>query len=306
MPVIRDVAFCFDSGFVRPAVVAIHTLCKHWNKSLGLRLTVLSRDSIETFRPPLERLLTSHASVMSELRLCQLTSGCLDSLPFGGHYTIDNYLRLLLPERMEGRCFLYMDADIVVLRDVSDFPDPGHHVMAAAPDHGQSIEESLPHFGGVLDAATKSMRMLNSGVMIVDSDEWQRRSYTRRMLELASEYGHRLRWADQDLINAVGRPDALELPGEWNVQTPHRLVPLPADRVLHYVGGLKPWNSGFVLPHITLWLSEAREAFAAAGLSWHGWSIVRSARAARTGAQGRWHGLTQRMTRRAHVTKGTA
>ena len=89
-------------------------------------------------------------------------------------------------------------------------------------------EESLPYF--------------NSGVMVVNLEQWRAENIERQCLDLIAKPAGPYRWWDQTILNYLLRGRIGLLPQEWNWQSeevPHLDEPSPS--VLHYTTGLKPW-----------------------------------------------------------------
>lgn len=100
------------------------------------------------------------------------------------------FARLLMPEMVDWERYLYLDVDLLILRDLAelyDLPLEGHPAAAR---------------GGAGGA-------LSAGVLLVDAAAWRARGLGAQMLDYARR--HRPKEADQDSIAAVIGPEILPL-----------------------------------------------------------------------------------------------
>jgi Lipopolysaccharide biosynthesis proteins, LPS:glycosyltransferases len=165
------------------------------------------------------------------------------------------YARLLagrfLPASVER--ILYLDSDILVMRDVSELFDidmKGKAVMAA-PGHYQY--KQTPYAVGVpfySPAPSDDATYFNAGVLLIDMNQW--RIYQSKFEEVLHSFDPRLLvHLDQTvlnyvLINKIGRLDRC-----WNFWADHcRAEP---DSILHFIGPDKPWKANGTGRAVKLW-----------------------------------------------------
>lgn len=155
--------------------------------------------------------------------------------------------RFVLPELMAGEFSraVYTDVDIIAVAEMSGLwdLDLGGHPVGAVREHGL-VTKRVPEV----------QRFMNSGVMLIDVDQWVQEELgyetIDRMIENAG-------WStfDQDALNLVlaerdGSPRWRDLPIGWNAGTPaffrdaRREVDAARERgelrVVHFSGGLGP------------------------------------------------------------------
>jgi len=166
---------------------------------------------------------------------------------------------------------LYMDADVVVLKDLhtlyqSELTTPvsacidAHIVFAGSPTMWRPWQEERN------DPMTP---YLNTGVMLINGVQWRDLAITERCLELMRTYN--LPCADQDALNLVLRGNFSALPPCFNLMPYHFLrqwryldlvspvseieAAIREPSILHFHRSFlgKPWNIGCTHPGRALW-----------------------------------------------------
>ena len=162
------------------------------------------------------------------------------------------YCRILLPRLMDAPRVVYLDADTLIFRDLSELFDlklPTDKALAAATD---SETLTLGEDSGTLANAMKlpvDGAYFNSGVMLLDLGRLRKENFAERALDfLEAQRGH-YRFHDQSAINFLLHGRIAELPEHWNraswrfdEQDDNDL-----DCVLHYTRSA-PWLCGIPGP----------------------------------------------------------
>jgi lipopolysaccharide biosynthesis glycosyltransferase len=164
----------------------------------------------------------------------------------------------LLPTTTER--VIALDCDLLVRRPLDDLwsTDLRGNVLAAAldsevgrvahPDYGVASWRELGLDG--------RLPYLNAGVLVIDVAAWRTGSITERCLELLARPGLTIRFADQDVLNAVFAGRWTRVDTRWNVvgrgwPSNHLYTCVPPDEVdgaiadpaiVHYAGVPKPWS----------------------------------------------------------------
>ena len=203
------------------------------------------------------------------------------------------YLRLLIPDLLEGPRALYLDSDLVVQRDLTALWDtPLRQAVGAVQDEGV---RSLSDVGLVALGADRG-RYFNSGVMVLDLDTWRRQKVADAVFDDLRSNAERYWHKDQDALNVVLGDAWDAVDPRWNVQVPaNTYLPgaLPTDQafVLHYTTGSKPWNhvarSARTRRHYRAWYRELRLSGLASAADRIRIHATRLRVAARTLARGR-------------------
>jgi len=190
-------------------------------------------------------------------------------------YTAAIFSRLCLPDLLPDISrVIYLDADTITLRDLSDLYDQPLDglALAAMPDYplfyfellspvpvGARRKPVLFYLKEVLNIDySEPPDYFNSGVMLLDLDVWRSNHIARRCIEFVRQTDHPLQWPDQDAVNVVCNKAYLPLDPRWNAFASgctrvSRLGISPeltalqeiwhADPwIVHYSGDYQPWN----------------------------------------------------------------
>jgi lipopolysaccharide biosynthesis glycosyltransferase len=276
----KTVAFAIDWRFFEPLLVAVHSLLDAWAREQTLRLVIVAPLGKPEQEAALERLVAEAGGFVVLDRREPPTE--LSTLPTVGHLSPSTFTRIFLPDMLaDCEQLLYLDADILVRGDLSDWPvvEAAQHGLAAvdqpekrlADADGIAYCQQEPGFQGDLP-------LRNPGVFLMNAARWREEGIAAKAYDFALRWQSQLRFSDQDAINAVCGVSLGELPQDWNWQLTGGVLPASA-RVLHYTGRKKPWNSGITTPAVQLWVQQAHRAFAAAELRKPLWSLRRMLKA---------------------------
>lgn len=245
------VGFAVDEAYALPLAVAGRSLIENYAGNEALEIVILDLGISELSR---HRIATSWPgpAKVSFLRLPSKNLS-LDGLPLSSHEFVlhlnrNVYGRWFLPELLpeEYRRMIYLDADVLVVRDVSRLwhLGLGDHPFAAAQDKGipyVSSQYGVPDYRELrLSARAK---YFNAGVMVIDLDRWKASRIRERALHYARTHPF-MRFADQEALNAVIGGRWTEFPMEWNCPVEDELLDeqhAMDPRIIHFLGPRKPW-----------------------------------------------------------------
>ncbi|MGX7172613.1 glycosyltransferase family 8 protein [Enterococcus ratti] len=172
------------------------------------------------------------------------------------------YYRIAIPELFRGRNverLLYMDCDMIAVKDVTALwqLEFGGNILAAVEDAGfhQRLEKmAIP---------VQSTRYFNSGLMLINVKKWLDQDITKKVLTFIEENPEKLRFHDQDALNAILHDRWLSLHPKWNAQgyimakaKQHPTIQGEKEyeetrkdpAILHFSGHVKPWSNEFREP----------------------------------------------------------
>ena len=142
----------------------------------------------------------------------------IESVRSGAHH-ISTYMRLELPELVDAEWILYIDADMLVLQDVCQL--------------WQKIPSLSSQLAGCQDWETKSLRQdmgnlidelhleaqkgyFNAGLLLMDLGKLRSSCFADRAISFLTEYGKKVRFADQTALNALAGKNWHEFDNTWN------------------------------------------------------------------------------------------
>ena len=165
------------------------------------------------------------------------------------------YFRILLPVILPEfiRKVLYLDCDILVLKDLEDLWNMDIERFSAGVVMDQQGQDIRKFNNLEYDIA---LGYFNSGVMLINLNYWRVNNITAEVLEYINNNPEKLKCWDQDALNYVLKDSKLDLPLRFNDQDEfYWKDPLLARKywaemydavknpvILHYNGSIKPWH----------------------------------------------------------------
>jgi lipopolysaccharide biosynthesis glycosyltransferase len=270
--------FCGDSGVAEPIAVTIRTLVAASHDTAQLRVTVLVSGWTER-----QEALAQRAAAPVAVDLIDVSRLDLPAMHGGAFLPPAAYLRFAIPRLIDEGRAIYLDGDVLVRRDLTEL---WRHDLQGLST-GACRAGSTPFLGS--PGAVEGWRelgldptapALNSGVLLMDLDDWRRQRLAERAFELAMKRGTQFRLADQAVLNVVLNGAWVPLHPRWNatsgvfqddkglcaVEDPLRIQEAAEDpAIVHFTGSRKPWRHFVNRPFSEEWRAAGRE------LGWAPW-----------------------------------
>lgn len=249
-----DVVYAIDRRYLRQLAAAVSSLVANCSQPERLRVTVLHNDLDAADRDWVIARLPHDANV----RFRSVEYSRIDNLPLPTSIcpwiTPMSFARFLIPEYLaDVPRALYLDADTVALGDVLDILD----VPLGETALGAVVDPVIPTWGS--PAGIQNRRLLarrvstpyfNSGVLLFNIPRCLELDLMGLAVRYAEKEREKILLADQEILNAVVEGDFTLLDPMWNAsarhveqkEQPERDALLNRAKILHYVGGKKPWD----------------------------------------------------------------
>lgn len=247
-----DIAVAADKEFVRHTGVMLQSLLTH-NRHVDLRIYFIHDGAIPA--DDLSRLASvvhGGGGVLHPLVLPDAWARRLAPHPVFG---IAAWYRLLLPVLLpQLPRVLYLDSDVIINGALDELwnVDLGNHLLAAV------VNPLYPHQSRkwLSDIEVPEDEYFNSGVLLMNLDQLRREGWVDRFVEHIERRFDRLRYADQDVLNALLWHRCLKVPPRFNAQItlfdlgeshlPYTNDELQSARrnptIVHFIGPMKPWR----------------------------------------------------------------
>lgn len=235
------IALATDQNMVPGLHVTLYSLLKSTEMEPNIHLVHkgLTGEQIELLRET-----TSRGGEVRTFEVIPFTSLTIPSGISAFHGSQLAFSVIALPEYFDGvDRFIWLDSDLIITCSVNalwklqlDEPIAAvshtrtRHVLSkwrnALNDAG--IDDGHPHF--------------NTGVCVVDVDEWKSRGVTQRAFKAEKKY--QIEGGDQPLLNVA--TTFTRLPRKWNeaCYRSGRQPDLLGSKIWHMVGSPKPWDVG--------------------------------------------------------------
>lgn len=245
-----QVACCFDDAMALPAsVVAASVAATTTDARVTFHMLHSPKLSIDL--RDLQRALESDRFRI----VARPITDDLSDLYKTKQYSEAMYFRYLLPYLLDSPRVIYLDCDVTVRKSLTELfaTDLQGHPIAAAIDQGlihHMRDHGMPvvyrgrympveeYFGKELGFDINTTPYFNSGVLVMDLDEWRRTDLSDRLMRYCREHVG-LVMADQDAGNVTLKGNFAQLDTRWNAHTYlyREYVPIPGEKKTLIFGG---------------------------------------------------------------------
>lgn len=246
------IAFGISKTFTYPVGVLITSILEN-NKDMKISFHIFVDDKIEDkelnrFKDLIEFYDTN--IIIYEIDNSEFLN--LDDREF----TIATYYRFAIPYQLKDLTdkYLYIDADIIAIRDLKDYLNINiENKIAAVVD-----DFTLDKVGNPILLA-EDKKYFNAGMMYINLNLWMKEQVSEKSVSILREvnldpkqkikYGYEFRCFDQDALNIVLKNKVKYIEPKYNflanISLKHNknLQNVPMDTIfIHYHGFNKPWH----------------------------------------------------------------
>ena len=205
-----------------------------------------------------------------KIQIVKVDNGALNSCPIrkGDHISIAAYYRLLvpilLPKSMDK--ILYLDCDMIINKSLEDLynVEINNYALGVVLDEDFQNQDKYDR----LQYDCKK-GYFNSGMLLINFDYWCKNSVMERCFDYINNNPEKIKFHDQDTLNAVLQDEKKMLPITYNFQTGflykrykfsakigRAIVKTIEDlpTILHYTGPGKVWVVGSKHPYVEYYL----------------------------------------------------
>jgi lipopolysaccharide biosynthesis glycosyltransferase len=254
-----------DDNYAMPLGVMLYSLLKHLNRQSFLEIFVIDGGITQKNKTKIRQSLNfaqnqfkihwlnpENSQLFSQIKTAKVSH----------HLSLATYYRLLISDLLplDIDKIIYLDIDLLVRHDLTYLwsIDLKNYCIAAIQDMGLPYVSS--RYGLAihkeLDISPET-KYFNCGVMIISLTLWRQEKISEKVLDFLTKYSEKIRWHDQDALNAIFAGKWLEIDPRWN-QIPYILnlkswqdSPFSEDvydqvikdpYIIHYATENKPWK----------------------------------------------------------------
>ncbi len=207
---------CCNTNFVPHLAAMFVSILENSPSAAAVHFYVID-DNINFESKQLLYFTIKHTQINAELTFLKINPHFFKNVVTSERIPKTAYYRIAIPELFRGsqiERLLYMDCDMIALDDVAKLwtVDLGENIIAAVEDAGfhQRLEKmAIP---------AESMCYFNSGLLLIDVKKWLNLDVTTKVLRFIEENPDKLRFHDQDALNAVLHDRWTLLHPKWNAQ----------------------------------------------------------------------------------------
>jgi lipopolysaccharide biosynthesis glycosyltransferase len=253
------IVFACDANYEMPLAVSLRSLTESNSRHWPISIFILEDGDHPIDKTRVERSLPSGSVTLTWITIDVEAYKSWRTLD---HISAMTFARLLIGDVIpsDWERILYLDSDILVLRDLMDLSDTdlGNCVLAAVAD---GTLEPHRHSESPIGRHVRSVkRYFNAGVLVINLTLWKARLIGARAVEFLMTFPH-TPYSDQDALNAVCDGDWKEMPSYWNFQDSYSktfstLEVEDRPAVVHFASPSKPWH-----PEVSTRSSKLHDSF---------------------------------------------
>ena len=159
--------------------------------------------------------------------------------------TSEAYNRLLIPELLPYSVMkaLYLDSDIIVNGEISELWNIDIEKYSAAV-----VVEKIPEEKNIFKRiGCEGNEYFNSGVLLLNLAFFRMNNLSYEVRRMITNYGDKLSYYDQDILNVVFNKTKRIIPEKWNYVHGKNGIDKKNNEIavlIHYIGPIKPWHWG--------------------------------------------------------------
>ncbi|MBC8128407.1 MAG: glycosyltransferase family 8 protein [Gloeobacteraceae cyanobacterium ES-bin-144] len=241
------VAYCFDKNYRQHFGASLMSLLLNYTAGAdALTVHIITGEIDEDLTRKLDKLSKNFRAKFEIYQPSpeKIAESLIHPIDPTWHISTASYLRLLVGDLLPATIgkVLYLDCDTIVLSSVHDIYTTHMEgcTLAGVSDHSA---ESMMKMKGTKE-------YINSGVLLMDLDQWRARDCKARCFEYAATHRDEIVFVDQCILNSALAGEFLQLNERWNTYILPGSKETDADGayILHYLTKDKPWHSWYFSP----------------------------------------------------------
>lgn len=233
--------FAVDNNYAPFLSVVIESIIENSSKDYKYQLFVLNNDISIEYKDKLNKYNKDNI----EINFCSITEklkSLNDKLPVRDYYSNAIFYRLFIAELYpEFDKALYLDADIVVLDDISKLYN--HNVedyyLGVCKDDVASMCSEFKEYTK-LCVNVDSEHYFNSGILVMNLKNFRKYQILEKFLDLLQKVKYYVA-PDQDYLNYLCKDNVLYIDQEWN-KAPIKDANMENAKLIHFKLTAKPWH----------------------------------------------------------------
>lgn len=231
---IINIAYGIDDNYARCMATSIASFCMNNNNKNFCFYIIATNLSNETKK----NLNVLAKNLNIDVVIYEIDNKFFKDMPTVHVVSLAAYFRILLPIIVYNVDILfYIDADIICLKDASEFFDIKlkENIIAAIPDNekmNRKRNDSLK---------LKNHVYFNSGVLIIDVKKWNKNKISNRIVTVINKYKDVIKYEDQDALNMVLSKKVKYISKKFNCIN-LKDIDVREIVLLHFANHPKPWN----------------------------------------------------------------
>lgn len=261
-----NIAVVINQKYVPRMLVMVHSLFVS-NQGKDFCVFILHSGLDEQSKNEIDRRFQEECQ---SYQLTEINVGLLSAAPvLDQNLSREAYFKLLLPKQIpeDVTRILYLDSDIIVIGDIQELYDYDLKGKALGAVRDLYMDRDILYKTSLMP---QEYTYFNSGVLLVDLKRFREVFDFDEAMRYIERNGHKFRFHDQEVLNALCYREVEVLPEKYNYVTMYRdrFDPLCYRRrernqgivILHYAAGNhKPWKPGYTGKYLERYWQNANQ-----------------------------------------------
>lgn len=217
-----------DEAYVPYLSALLQSIKDSSNKKRNYDLVVLTSDISSSSEKTLKRQIEQENISLRFYNVAPVAKGRLDNLKLRGHFQIETYYRLLMQDIFtDWNKVLYLDSDMIVLKDIAELfdTDVNGYLVAACKDADTAglyngYDPGRKEYSDNVLGLSDPFGYFQAGTILFNLEEFRKAYSVDDMIRLAASENWKL--LDQDVLNVLAAGCVKYVPMQWNVMTDWR------------------------------------------------------------------------------------
>ena len=244
---VSDIVLASDEGYYDGLLVTICSAACHLTTGRAVTFHILDGGLRQDQRSHLIQCLKI-LSPESSLAFIPLDTSAFEGLPAIRGESQMTYARLASPKLISSDHFLYIDCDLLILKNLAEFPNhlSRDQICYGIMDPTYTCMK-LDHASSPLTPEEKKMPYLNAGVLLINREAWLAENVSARCIDFLKKHPKARAW-DQTAINHITLPQKIvSREFSWNKNitrySNQSILRESLSQIFHYIGAHKPWTT---------------------------------------------------------------
>lgn len=225
-----------NNGYAKPLAVMLTSLFENKKSNNPVTIHIIDGDISNDNK---RRLRNSVKRYHAEIKFLRVNQSHYQNAKVHFHLSKETYYRISIPSLLDKHIdkALYLDCDMILKEDITNLwkVDLKHYELGAVriPGHVDRYKElSIP----------EHMGYFNAGLLLMNLKKWRANHTSDKVLRFIRNNPRKLKYMDQDALNAILKGKWMKLAPKWNFQVHRQWNQKMKPAIIHYTTNKKPWN----------------------------------------------------------------
>ena len=247
--------FAVDNGYIPFLAVTLQSLVDNSTEDYYYIIKILYTNINDENKIKIKKY-ERHNINIEFVNLKNYVESIYDKLYTRDYYSKTTYFRLFIPELYpQYSKALYLDSDIVLLRDVADLfnIDLGNNLVGGAPDDVIQTMQVFRDYAEKVVGVAHYQNYFNAGVLLMNLEELRKFKFQEKFMYSLETIKFQVA-QDQDYLNRLCKGRVKMIDNNWNkMPIANSDTKIEDIKLIHYNLAYKPWHFEDILYKEIFW-----------------------------------------------------